>query len=79
VGHNLPPAERAALKGQWSGEGIVVEPAFNSLVNHPLGDGLGRSGHGVPIIFYNLVQHLVAGTVHEITDRSAAIHKLERN
>jgi predicted glycosyltransferase len=27
VGHNLPPAERAALKGQWSGGGIVVEPA----------------------------------------------------
>jgi len=33
----------------------------------------------VPIIFYNLVQHLVAGTVHEMTDRSAAIQKLERN
>jgi BASS family bile acid:Na+ symporter len=32
----------------------------------------------VPIIFYNLVQHLVAGTVHAMTDRSAAIHKLER-
>jgi BASS family bile acid:Na+ symporter len=32
----------------------------------------------VPIIFYNLVQHLVAGTVHAMIDRSAAIHKLER-
>ena len=26
----------------------------------------------VPIIFYNLVQHLVAGTVHEITGRISA-------
>jgi BASS family bile acid:Na+ symporter len=26
----------------------------------------------VPIIFYNLVQHLVAGSVHEVTGRSIA-------
>ena len=25
----------------------------------------------VPIIFYNIVQHLVAGAVHQITDREA--------
>ena len=29
----------------------------------------------VPIIFYNLVQHLVAGTVHEVTGRSIAAQK----
>jgi BASS family bile acid:Na+ symporter len=29
----------------------------------------------VPIIFYNLVQHLVAGTVHEVTGRNVVTHK----
>jgi BASS family bile acid:Na+ symporter len=29
----------------------------------------------VPIIFYNLVQHLVAGTVHEVTGRNSANHQ----
>jgi len=29
----------------------------------------------VPIIFYNLVQHLVAGSVHEVTGRNAAAQK----
>ncbi len=29
----------------------------------------------VPIILYNLVQHLVAGSVHELTDRKAAVQK----
>jgi BASS family bile acid:Na+ symporter len=29
----------------------------------------------VPIIFYNLVQHLVAGSVHEVTGRSIAAQK----
>ena len=27
----------------------------------------------VPIIFYNLVQHLVAGSVHEVTGRNTAV------
>jgi BASS family bile acid:Na+ symporter len=31
----------------------------------------------VPIIFYNLAQHLVAGTVHEITGRTLTNHKSE--
>jgi BASS family bile acid:Na+ symporter len=30
----------------------------------------------VPIIFYNLVQHLVAGSVHEVTGRNVVDHKL---
>jgi BASS family bile acid:Na+ symporter len=29
----------------------------------------------VPIIFYNLVQHLVAGSVHEMTGRNVAVQK----
>ncbi len=29
----------------------------------------------VPIIFYNLVQHLVAGTVHEVTGRNSTNHQ----
>jgi BASS family bile acid:Na+ symporter len=29
----------------------------------------------VPIIFYNLSQHLVAGTVHEVTGRNVAVQK----
>ena len=29
----------------------------------------------VPIILYNLVQHLVAGSVHEVTGRNAAVQK----
>jgi BASS family bile acid:Na+ symporter len=29
----------------------------------------------VPIIIYNLVQHLVAGSVHEVTGRNAAVQK----
>jgi BASS family bile acid:Na+ symporter len=29
----------------------------------------------VPIILYNLVQHLVAGTVHEVTGRNAAVQQ----
>jgi hypothetical protein len=28
--------------------GIVVRPAFNRLLDNPLGSGLGRSGHGLP-------------------------------
>jgi len=32
----------------------------------------------VPIIFYNLVQHLVAGSVHEVTGRSTSAQKPER-
>ena len=31
----------------------------------------------VPIIFYNLVQHLVAGSVHQVTGRSIAAQKSE--
>jgi BASS family bile acid:Na+ symporter len=31
----------------------------------------------VPIIFYNLAQHLVAGTVHEITGRTLTNQKSE--
>ena len=33
----------------------------------------------VPIIFYNLVQHLTAGTVHEVTGRISASQKSERS
>lgn len=33
---------------------IVFEPAWESLSKYPLGDGLGRSGHGVPVIFYGM-------------------------
>ena len=29
----------------------------------------------VPIIFYNPVQHLVAGTVHEVTGRNLTNHQ----
>jgi BASS family bile acid:Na+ symporter len=29
----------------------------------------------VPIILYNLVQHLVAGAVHEVTGRNAVVQK----
>lgn len=28
--------------------GIVIRPAFNRLLDNPLGSGLGRSGHGLP-------------------------------
>lgn len=35
----------------WDRMRIVVLPAWTSLSNYPLGDGLGRSGHGVPLIF----------------------------
>lgn len=31
----------------------------------------------VPIISYNLVQHLVAGGIHEVMDRQAVTHKLD--
>lgn len=33
----------------------------------------------VPIIFYNLVQHLVAGTVHKMTERRPDLHNVEKN
>ena len=33
----------------------------------------------VPIIFYNLVQHLVAGSVHEVTGRTVPNQKSERS
>jgi len=34
---------------------IVIEPTFFSLLEFPLGGGLGRSTHGVPVIFYYLL------------------------
>lgn len=33
---------------------IVVNPAMGVLMDSPLGNGIGRSGHGVPFLFYGL-------------------------
>ncbi len=33
---------------------IVFRPGWDSLVEHPFGGGLGRSGHGVPVIMYEM-------------------------
>lgn len=38
----------------WQRVYIVLSPALENISNHPFGDGLGRSGHGVPVIFSNL-------------------------
>lgn len=42
---------------------IVIEPAINSLMEYPLGDGLGRSGHGVPLILYQLTREIEIRTI----------------
>ncbi len=33
---------------------IVLSPAMSALMDAPLGHGIGRSGHGVPFLFYSL-------------------------
>ena len=35
---------------------IVVNPAISVMMETPLGNGLGRSGHGVPFVFYRVFQ-----------------------
>lgn len=35
---------------------IVLRPSIDMLLSYPLGGGLGRSGHGVPAVFYFLVR-----------------------
>jgi hypothetical protein len=40
----------------WQRIYIVLSPAMENIARHPLGDGLGRSGHGVPVIFSNLAE-----------------------
>ncbi len=42
------------LETLWNRLYIVFAPSLISLSEHPLGDGLGRAGHGVPVIFANL-------------------------
>lgn len=42
---------------------IVFEPALTSLLEYPFGGGLGRSGHGVPVILYKLVAETEIRTI----------------
>lgn len=69
----LDPAERVSLMFGLgmnnNGTGLVL--ASLALANFPR--------VMVPIIFYNLVQHLVAGTVHEVTGRNATVQKQEEH
>jgi bile acid:Na+ symporter, BASS family len=66
----LDPAERVSLMYGLgmnnNGTGLVL--ASLALASFPR--------VMVPIIFYNLVQHLVAGTVHEVTGRNAVVQKV---
>ena len=39
----------------WGRLSIVIGPGLTSLSDLPLGGGLGRSGHGVPYIFVNIL------------------------
>jgi len=65
----LDPAERVSLMYGLgmnnNGTGLVL--ASLALASFPR--------VMVPIIFYNLVQHLVAGSVHEVMDRNAALQR----
>lgn len=42
---------------------IVFEPAWYSLMEYPLGGGLGRSGHGVPMILYQSAREIEIRTI----------------
>ena len=42
------------LQTVWNRLYIVFAPSLISLAEYPLGDGVGRAGHGVPLIFANL-------------------------
>ncbi len=35
--------------------GIVLRPAFSLLIEYPIGGGLGRSGHGIPVVVYSYI------------------------
>lgn len=39
----------------WGRFAIVFKPAFQLLLDYPMGGGLGRSSHGVPFILINLL------------------------
>jgi len=45
----LDPAEL------WGRLSIVIGPGMDEIANSPLGGGLGRSGHGVPYVFANIL------------------------
>ncbi|HTI68375.1 MAG TPA: hypothetical protein VMF06_00285, partial [Candidatus Limnocylindria bacterium] len=46
--------DKDTVGGRFS---IVFEPAMDAIQEFPMGGGLGRSGHGVPMILMNILGH----------------------